>query len=269
MYVGTAIFLLPFHHPIEVAERTACLDIASGGKLLFGVGQGYRDVEFASFGIDKKTKKQRTNEAIQAIRALWASDEASFSGEFYNFDKISIAPKPLQRPGPPVLLGADTLGSVARVPELGDHWVVSPRHSKRFLRAAVPAYRAGLERCGKPFKGLPMIRELCVAQDTKTAEDRIKQAFEGMYHLYHQWGQPGERYDLGFDELKEERLIVGSPGEVVEQVLAYHEEFGAEFMWFRLYWPGMNLDWSLETIELFGREVIPEVKRRTPESQIP
>ncbi len=60
IYVGTSIFLLPLHHPVEVAERTACLDVLSEGKFIFGVGQGYRDIEFNSFGIDKKTKNRRT-----------------------------------------------------------------------------------------------------------------------------------------------------------------------------------------------------------------
>lgn len=269
IYVGTSIFLLPLHHPVEVAERTACLDVLSEGKFIFGVGQGYRDIEFNSFGIDKKTKNRRTVEGIKAIRKLWAEDNATFHGEFYNFEGISISIKPIQRPGPPIFMGADSVSWISKVPEIGDHWVVSPRHSKHFLKDAVPAYKTALERVGRPFKGLPMIRELCVAESTRAAEERIKQAFEEMYKLYQRWGQPGERYDLSFEELRQERIIVGSPREVIEQVIAYHQDFGADFMWFRVYWPGMEPQWSLETIQLFGAEVIPEVKRLTPQSQIP
>jgi alkanesulfonate monooxygenase SsuD/methylene tetrahydromethanopterin reductase-like flavin-dependent oxidoreductase (luciferase family) len=64
--------------------------------------------------------------------------------------------------------------------------------------------------------------------------------------------------------LRQERLIAGSPDEVAEQVLAYHREFEAEFMWFTVYWPGMDLQWTLETIQMFGERVIPEIKRTTP-----
>ena len=269
MHVGTSIFLLPFHHPVEVAEQTACLDILSGGRFLFGVGQGYRDIEFKSFGVQKESRRQRMVEGIQAIRKLWAEDNVTFRGKIFHLEGVSINPKPVQRPGPPVLVGADEIGTVSKVPDIGDYWVVSPRHSRRFLRKAVPLYKAALEHQGRPFKGLPMIRELCVADRAEKAEERIRLAFENMYHLYHRWGQPGERYDLSFEELKRERLVAGGPGEVAEQIMSYHQEFGAEFMWFRLYWPGMQPEWALETIQLFGQEVIPEIKRGTPPSQIP
>jgi alkanesulfonate monooxygenase SsuD/methylene tetrahydromethanopterin reductase-like flavin-dependent oxidoreductase (luciferase family) len=213
------------------------------------VGQGYRDIEFRSFGVEKSSRRQRMVEGIQAIRKLWAEDNVTFHGEFFRFDGVSISAKPVQRPGPSILVGADQMVSVSQAAETGDHWVVSPRHSKIFLRKALPVYKAALERLGRPFQGLPMIRELCVARRAEEAEERIKLAFEDMYHLYHRWGQPGERYDLGFEELKRERLVVGNPEEVVEQIMSYHEEFGAEFM--------------------FGEEVIPEIKRLTPPSQIP
>ena len=269
MYAGTAIFLLPFHHPVDVAEQTACLDILSGGKFLFGVGQGYRDVEFHAFGVEKRSRRQRMVEGIEAIRKLWAEDDVSFSGEFFHFEGVTLSPKPIQRPGPPVLVGADTVSSVSKVPEIGDYWIASRRHSKGFLRKAVPAYKAALDALGKPFKGLPIFRDLCVADSAENAERRVKLAIEEMYRLYLRWGQPGERYDLSFDELKQERLVVGSPGEVAEQVMAYHQEFGADFMWFNVYWPGMEPQWALETIERFGKEVIPDLKRAVPVSRIP
>ena len=71
MYVGTAIFLLPLHHPVMVAEYVATLDNLSGGKVLFGVGQGYRDSEFNSFGIDKRERRGRLVEGLEIIRRLW------------------------------------------------------------------------------------------------------------------------------------------------------------------------------------------------------
>ena len=203
------------------------------------------------------------------IRKLWAEDEVTFHGEFFHLDGVSIAPKPLQRLGPPVLVGADTVQSASRTPEVGDHWIASRRHSKAFLRQAVPAYKAALERHGKDFKGLFLFRDLCVAASRREAEERIVGAYERMYQLYRRWGQPGEEYELSFDELKRERLIVGSPDEVIDQVMAYHREFGAEFMWFTVYWPGMDTQQSLETIRIFGERVIPEVKRATPECPVP
>ena len=269
LYVGTSVFLLPLHHPVEVAEQTATLDVLSGGRFLFGVGQGYRDVEFQSFGVRKDFRRQRLAEELQVIRRLWSEDDVTFRGQFFQLDGVSIAPKPLQRPGPPILVGADTVKSVSRAPELGDHWIASRRHSKAFLRQALPAYKAAMERHGKEFKGLFLFRDLCMSASPYEAEKRIKAAYERMYQLYQQWGQPGERYGLNFDELRQERLIVGTPDEVVDQVLAYHQEFGAEFMWFTVYWPGMELQWALETIQIFGERVIPVLRRATRASPVP
>ena len=108
LYLGTAVFLLPLHHPVAVAEQTATVDILSGGKFLFGVGQGYRDLEFQSFGLQKRDRRRRMAEGLQVIRKLWAEDNVTFNGEFFQLDGVTMSPKPLQQPGPPVFVGADT-----------------------------------------------------------------------------------------------------------------------------------------------------------------
>ncbi len=269
MYLGTSVFLLPLHPPLMVAEYTATLDNLSGGKFLFGVGQGYREIEFKSFGVEKRHRRDRLVEALQVIRKLWSEDEVTFHGRFYQLDGVSIAPKPLQQPRPPILIGADTVKTVAKVPGVADHWIASRRHSKAFLREAVPVYKAALEQNGKPFKGLFIFRDLCIADSSKEAENRVRSAYERQYQQYHREGQPGERYDLSFDELKQDRLILGSSAEVTEQVMAYHEEFDAEFMWFMVDWPGMDPRFALESIQRFGEEVIPQIKRATPMCPVP
>ena len=82
MYLGTSIFLLPLHHPVMVAEYIATLDNLSGGKVLFGVGQGYRDNEFSSFGIDKRERRGRLVEGLEVIRKLWTGDPVTFHGKY-------------------------------------------------------------------------------------------------------------------------------------------------------------------------------------------
>jgi alkanesulfonate monooxygenase SsuD/methylene tetrahydromethanopterin reductase-like flavin-dependent oxidoreductase (luciferase family) len=256
-HLGTAAFLLPLTHPLEVAEATSLLDVMCGGKLLFGVGQGYRKLEFESFGVPRAERGARLAEAVQAVRTLWTEESASFSGRFYRFADVSIRPKPIQRGGPPVWVGADTVESVARTPDIGDGWIASGRHTRTFIREALPGYRRRLEERERTFDGLPMFREMHVAAESRQAEEEMKEAFRAMYESYARWGQPGERYDLEFDQLKEERILVGSPEEVAERVNEYRDEFGVPFMWFRLYYPGMDPELALETIRLFGQEVIP------------
>ncbi|HWP57887.1 MAG TPA: LLM class flavin-dependent oxidoreductase [Candidatus Acidoferrales bacterium] len=269
MYLGTSIFVLPLHHPVMVAEHTAALDNLSGGKFLFGVGQGYRDSEFNSFGIDKRERRVRLTEALEVIRKLWSEDAVTFHGRFFRLDGVTLAPKPLQRPGPPILLGADTVKTVARVPEVADHWIASRRHSKPFLREALPAYKAALERQGRQFKGLFIFRDLCIANSLREAEERIREGYERRYERYNRWGQPGERYNLAYEQLKQDRLIIGSPAEVTEQVMSYHDEFGAEFMWFMVDFPGVDPRFTLETIQRFGEEVIPQIQKLTPACPLP
>jgi alkanesulfonate monooxygenase SsuD/methylene tetrahydromethanopterin reductase-like flavin-dependent oxidoreductase (luciferase family) len=116
MYLGTSIFLLPLHHPVMVAEYISTLDNLSGGKVLFGVGQGYRDNEFASFGIDKRERSGRLVEGLEVIRKLWTGEAVTFHGKHFHLDNVMSQPRPAQRPGPPILMGADTVKTVARVP---------------------------------------------------------------------------------------------------------------------------------------------------------
>ena len=256
-YLGTAAYILPYTHPIIAAEATALLDVMCGGRLIFGVGRGYRAVELESFRIPRGERGARLAEAVRAVRTLWADDPASFDGRFYRFADVSARPRPIQRPGPPIWIGADTIESVARVADIGDAWMASGRHTRTFIREALPGYRRRLDKLGRPFAGVPMFREMHVADDSRRAEEEMEASFRAMYESYARWGQPGERYDLSFDELKNERVLVGAPQEVAERVNEYRDEFDVPFMWFRLYYPGMDPELALETIRLFGQEVIP------------
>ena len=200
-------------------------------------------------------------EGIELIRKLWTEDNVEFQGDFFKIRSATIAPKPIRSGGPPVLAGADILKTVERVPSFADHWIASRRHTKPFLRQAVPVYQKALKQHGKDYRGLFVFRDLCVADNSIEAEKRIKDAYERMYQVYDKWGQPGERYDLEFDQLKKDRLIVGSPDEVAEQIVEYHREFNIGAMNFCVHWPGMDPQFTLETIKLFGEKVIPEIKR--------
>ncbi|MBI4200365.1 MAG: LLM class flavin-dependent oxidoreductase [Chloroflexi bacterium] len=257
MTLGTSVFLLSLHQPLEAAELTATLDIISGGRFRFGVGMGYRDVEFASLGIPKNTRSGRLEEAVAVVRRLWAEDNVTWKGKYFQLQNVTISPKPVQRPGPPIWVGADTLPGVARAARIGDAWLTSPRHSRTFIREAVKVYREQRQALGLPVNPPIFFREMYVASSRKDAEQEIRDSFERLYHAYHRHGQPGERYDLNFEELKEQRIVVGDPREVTQEVRRYQEEFGADYMFFRLYYLGMDPEKSVECIRLFGREVIP------------
>ena len=121
--LGTAICLVVEHDPIVLAKAVATLDWLSGGRVLFGIGGGWNREEMEDHGTPFARRWHVLRERIQAMKALWTQDEASFHGEFVNFDRAVSNPKPVQRPHPPILFGGATPQGRARVVDYCDGWI--------------------------------------------------------------------------------------------------------------------------------------------------
>jgi probable F420-dependent oxidoreductase len=106
--LGTGIIILPQRNPLVLAKELASVDVVSGGRLIFGVGVGYLRPEFDALGISMDDRGTKTLEYIEAMRAIWANDKASYQGTYVNFDGVSANPKPVQGGGPPVVMGGHT-----------------------------------------------------------------------------------------------------------------------------------------------------------------
>src|ERR1700678_756449 len=105
--LGTAVIVLPWHNPVLLAEQAATVDLLSGGRLDFGVGNAYRHNEFASFRIPMEEGQARFEEAIDIITKSWVSNERfNFQGKFWAYDDIIVEPPTIQRPHPPFWQGA-------------------------------------------------------------------------------------------------------------------------------------------------------------------
>jgi probable F420-dependent oxidoreductase len=126
--VGSGICLLVQRDPIITANEVASIDHLSGGRLEFGVGAGWNREEMRNHGTDPRTRMALLHERVEAVRAIWSQDEASYSGRYVNFERIWSYPKPAQRPGPPVLVGGDGPGVLDRVLAFGDGWLPNWRH---------------------------------------------------------------------------------------------------------------------------------------------
>ena len=263
MLVLTNVFLMSFAHPVDVAEAVATLDnIGKPNRFLFGVGQGYRQDEIKTFNIEGKHRGRMFNEALHALRRLWQDGASSFDGEFYKFENADIGLKPSNGKGPPLLVASDAAATVGKIFERGgDHWLPSPRCSRSFLRELFPIYRESQDKAGKSFVGLPMLRDICVGKNREEAEAIVKESLYGYLTKQAGWGQPGENYRQEFDELKKDRFILGSSEEAAEEIIALQREFGAEFMSFRIYSPGMDLERTMDVIRQVGEEVLPIVRR--------
>jgi probable F420-dependent oxidoreductase len=120
--VGSGIALVIQRDPIITAKETASIDVLSGGRFEFGVGAGWNREEMANHGTDPRTRMRLFAERTEAIKTIWTEREATFHGEFVNFDRILCEPKPLQRPHPPVLVGGLGPTVIDRVLAFGDAW---------------------------------------------------------------------------------------------------------------------------------------------------
>jgi probable F420-dependent oxidoreductase len=125
--VGTGICLVPQHEPIVTAKAIATLDQLSNGRFVFGIGGGWNVDEMENHGARYETRFKMMREYVLAMKALWTQEEASFKGEFVNFEPVWSWPKPAQRPHPPIILGGETDHTLRRVIEYCDGWFPRPR----------------------------------------------------------------------------------------------------------------------------------------------
>ncbi len=120
--IGTGICLVIERDPIITAKEVASVDHLSGGRFDFGVGAGWNREEMANHGTDPRVRMNVMRERVEAMKEIWAHDEASYSGEHVSFDRIWSYPKPVQRPHPPVLIGGNGPTVLDRVLAFGDGW---------------------------------------------------------------------------------------------------------------------------------------------------
>jgi probable F420-dependent oxidoreductase len=120
--VGSGVCLVIERDPIITAKEVASVDFLSGGRFEFGVGAGWNREEMANHGTDPRRRMTIMRERVEAMKAIWAEDEASYAGEHVSFERIWSWPKPAQRPHPPVLVGGDGPGVLDRVLAFGDAW---------------------------------------------------------------------------------------------------------------------------------------------------
>jgi probable F420-dependent oxidoreductase len=120
--IGSGICLVIERDPIFTAKAVASVDHLSGGRFEFGVGAGWNREEMSNHGTDPRTRMRLMAERIDAMKVIWTQDEASYQGEFVDFERIWCWPKPAQRPHPPVLVGGNGPRVLERVLAFGDAW---------------------------------------------------------------------------------------------------------------------------------------------------
>ena len=120
--LATGIIILPQRNPLVLAKELASVDVVSGGRLIFGIGAGYLRPEFEALGAPFEDRGERTDEYIEAIRALWTQEAPHFEGRFVSFENIDAQPRPLQDPHPPIVVGGMSPPALRRAVRQGNGW---------------------------------------------------------------------------------------------------------------------------------------------------
>ncbi len=262
------IVLLSLHKPLDIAEQLATLDVMSNGKLVFGCGLGYRDVEFKGFGTTQKERVPRLEENLEAIKRLWTEDNVSMVGSHFELENATLSCQPVQLPRPPIWIGANADPAIRRAARLGDCWYINPHNRLDTILKQMDVYKRAMDELGKPFPSeVPMRREVFVARTRAEALKLCGPALETKYKAYHEWGQdkamPKGDNDLGqeFEELLKDRFLIGSPDQVADSIIKQAKAIGFNHLIVSLHWPGMENQVALDAMQLFMEECAPRVRQ--------
>jgi probable F420-dependent oxidoreductase len=142
--IGSCVCLVTERDPIVTANQVASIDHLSGGRFEFGVGAGWNREEMRNHGTDPRTRMRVMRERVEAMKAIWTCDEASYAGEFVQLERIWSWPKPVQRPHPPVLVGGNGATVLDRVLAFGDAWI--PNYAREGLVERITELRSRADR---------------------------------------------------------------------------------------------------------------------------
>jgi len=208
--LGTAVYLLALRPPAVAAKITATLDVLSGGRLIFGVGVGGENPkEFELCGVPHRERGARVDEGIEVVRTLWRDAPASFKGRFTRFEGVSIDPKPVQRPGPPIWIGGRSDAALARAGRVGDGWVSYVVTPERYARS-LATIRAAAAAHGRALDGFVAAHLVFITVDPDVARARAT------------WvARLSRRYNQDFGPLAERYGVFGPPERCAERLQAF------------------------------------------------
>jgi probable F420-dependent oxidoreductase len=244
--IGTAILLLPLYAPAIVAKQIADLDVASGGRLILGVGVGGEyPQEFRAVQVPMAERGRRTDEAIPLIRRLWSGEEITHEGRFYPMQQVKIHPAPAQRGGPTIIVSGRQPPAMRRAALLGDGWMpymYSPRKYRESF-AVIRETAAKADRALDRFAWMAYV-PLCIDDANPKAARRDAVTFLG------------GTYRQDFEKMIEHVGAVGSADEVVSR-LGEYVDAGVRHFIFML----TRMQQALGQAELLVERVMPALRK--------
>ena len=237
--LGTSVIVAPLRNPIQLAKSLGSLDHMSRGRLPVGLGLGGNPNAIPPYGLSSEKRVRRFTEIIDVMKALWTQPEAHFQGEFWQLNGLKMEPKPLQKPHPPIWLGARHINALRRAVRHGDGWMGAGSSDTASFVTAVDQTKMYLEEADRDPGSFTISKRVYVAvdNDEDRAEGRLKEWF-------------GKRY--GNADMASQVSVWGSTAKVTEK-LAKVTEAGAEMV---LLNPAFD---DMEHLDALAEEVIPNL----------
>jgi alkanesulfonate monooxygenase SsuD/methylene tetrahydromethanopterin reductase-like flavin-dependent oxidoreductase (luciferase family) len=274
--LGIAIVLLPLSHPVRVAEEIATLDVISNGRVEFGIGRGSIPTHFTGFGVTQSESRERMLESLEIILQAWTKERFSFHGRFWSVDNLSVVPKPVQQPHPPVRFAANSIDTFELMGRMGyPIFVASQVNPFRKIREFLPLYRQARQAAGHPDHGgedVTVLMPLYVGETRERVrqelEPSIKRFLQAVTTIYasqdiramdRRLQEVLERVRrMTYEQVCEVMAIFDTPDACVEQLKGFEQEFGMGrvICWFN---PGGMVPHAqvMRSMELFAAKVMP------------
>lgn len=261
IHLGVAISVVALHNPIQLAESYAMVDVISNGRLAFGVGRGSTLAEFESFRIGYEDTPQRLRESTEIIRRAWSGEPLTFHGELFDYADVRVLPTPVQRPHPPIWVGASRSdGTFQWAGENGFHLMTLPyMYEPSVLHHWIEVYREALVEAGHD----PSTREILGKFHIYVAESFEAARREALPYLKNYRDITAVRmHGLGASpnldrEIEQGNIILGDPARCIEVIRYWRDTLGLTTISGTVYFGGMPQELALKNIRLFAEHVMP------------
>jgi alkanesulfonate monooxygenase SsuD/methylene tetrahydromethanopterin reductase-like flavin-dependent oxidoreductase (luciferase family) len=257
--LGTTSYLLSVRHPVHVAEEVAVLDRLSGGRVLLGVGRGFRRSLFSTFGVSAAEKRDRFESTLETVLRAWRGESLGTPRPDTGSEKgtpVRVSPEPVQKPHPPVWVAAFGPKALEQAGRLGLPYLASPMEPIDRLVENYQRHRAALREPKQDCLAVPVIRTLFVSRNREricaVREALSEQARAVVDRL-------GERFSRLADATVDDWALVGNPEEVTEAVQRYRERIGLSHLIARAQVPGADQVEIEDSIRLLAEHVRPRL----------
>lgn len=266
--IGTGLMLAPLHEPLRVAEDAAVVDLISGGRLVLGVGLGWRAEEFEALGIRIGDRVRRLEDSIAVYRQAW-SGELVTGGEHLSYADVPVRPLPARPGGPPVWIGGLSEPAVRRAGRLADGFMAT-EVTPASLASQVEIAREAHANAGRDEEFAIAVHLPTFAWHGDDAWDLVRPhhwyitwKYDDMDGAHHRRGDPlsAPEIDAALDASLRDQIVIGTPAEVAGRIRELADAAGGDLHYIaRLYFPGLALDVQREAMRIFAEEVAPTLR---------